>query len=60
MLFLLQLQVEPISKCNVSKYKSLLQSFVLVLKEEGVLALWKGHIPAQLLSITYGMVQVQK
>ncbi|XP_029159397.1 mitochondrial thiamine pyrophosphate carrier-like [Nylanderia fulva] len=52
-----QLQVEPISKCHVGKYRSILQAFLLILKEEGVSALWKGHIPAQLLSITYGTVQ---
>ncbi|RLU24974.1 hypothetical protein DMN91_003065 [Ooceraea biroi] len=52
-----QLQVEPISKHDVSKYKSVLQAFVLIPREEGISALWKGHVPAQLLSIVYGMVQ---
>ncbi|CAL1677855.1 unnamed protein product [Lasius platythorax] len=52
-----QLQVEPISKCHISKYTSVSQAFLLILREEGVFALWKGHIPAQLLSITYGTVQ---
>nr|XP_012221896.1 PREDICTED: mitochondrial thiamine pyrophosphate carrier [Linepithema humile] len=52
-----QLQVEPISKCHGSKYKSLPQAFLLILREEGIFALWKGHVPAQLLSIVYGMAQ---
>ncbi|XP_029658915.1 mitochondrial thiamine pyrophosphate carrier-like [Formica exsecta] len=52
-----QLQVEPISKCRISKYRSIPQAFLLILREEGISALWKGHIPAQMLSITYGMAQ---
>ncbi|KAL0115728.1 hypothetical protein PUN28_010928 [Cardiocondyla obscurior] len=52
-----QLQVEPISRSHTSKYKSVSQAFMLILKEEGPIALWKGHVPAQLLSITYGMTQ---
>lgn len=27
-------------------------------KEEGIKALWKGHLPGQLLSLTYGLTQV--
>ncbi|XP_076634974.1 mitochondrial thiamine pyrophosphate carrier [Colletes latitarsis] len=52
-----QLQVEPVSNHHVSKYKSLPQAFFLIFKEEGLFALWKGHVPAQLLSIVYGMNQ---
>ncbi|XP_015435545.1 PREDICTED: mitochondrial thiamine pyrophosphate carrier-like [Dufourea novaeangliae] len=52
-----QLQVEPITPHSVSKYHSLVQAFLMIFKEEGILALWKGHIPAQLLSIAYGMTQ---
>lgn len=55
----MQLQVEPITKNQASKYKSVLQAFLLILREEGISALWKGHLPAQLLSVTYGMSQVQ-
>ncbi|XP_012062607.1 PREDICTED: mitochondrial thiamine pyrophosphate carrier-like [Atta cephalotes] len=52
-----QLQVEPISTYHVSKYKSISQAVLLILREEGPTALWKGHVPAQLISITYGMGQ---
>ncbi|KAG6801519.1 mitochondrial thiamine pyrophosphate carrier [Apis mellifera caucasica] len=52
-----QLQVEPIANYHVSKYHSFLQAFYLILKEEGITAFWKGHIPAQLLSIVYGTTQ---
>lgn len=53
----LQLQVEPIAGNAVSKYKSLHQAAGLILHEESIKAFWKGHVPAQLLSISYGMVQ---
>lgn len=53
-----QLQVEPVSvKSPVSKYKSVTQAAALIVREEGVTALWKGHVPAQLLSIVYGAAQ---
>ncbi|OAD58648.1 Mitochondrial thiamine pyrophosphate carrier [Eufriesea mexicana] len=52
-----QLQVEPIANHHVSKYRSLLQAFYIIFKEEGIFAFWKGHVPAQLLSIVYGTSQ---
>ncbi|CAK9814547.1 Mitochondrial thiamine pyrophosphate carrier [Anthophora plagiata] len=52
-----QLQVEPINNHHVSKYRSVAQAFYLISKEEGIFALWKGHVPAQVLSIVYGMSQ---
>lgn len=53
-----QLQVEPISSANVnSKYKSFGQAVSMIIKEEGVTALWKGHMPGQVLSIVYGTTQ---
>ncbi|RNA37045.1 mitochondrial thiamine pyrophosphate carrier [Brachionus plicatilis] len=49
-----QVQYEPISKkSQLSKYKSLGQSLSTIIKEEGVLALWKGHLTGQLLSISF-------
>lgn len=53
-----QLQVEPISKnSSVSKYRSMTQATKLIIQEEGFAALWKGHVPAQVLSVLYGVVQ---
>ncbi|KAJ2944197.1 hypothetical protein O0L34_g18175 [Tuta absoluta] len=50
-----QLQLEPIDRG--SKYSSITQAISTIIKEEGVGALWSGHVPAQLLSISYGVVQ---
>ncbi|CAH4028854.1 unnamed protein product [Pieris brassicae] len=50
-----QLQLEPIQ--NGSKYSSLLQAISSIAREEGVSTLWSGHIPAQFLSISFGVVQ---
>lgn len=53
-----QLQVEPISSSNVnSKYKSFRQAVGMIIREEGLTALWKGHLPGQVLSIVYGTTQ---
>ncbi|XP_011311047.1 mitochondrial thiamine pyrophosphate carrier [Fopius arisanus] len=52
-----QLQVEPISHDHPSKYRSILQATRTIIKEEGIFSLWKGHAPAQLLSIAYGTAQ---
>ncbi|XP_041862729.1 mitochondrial thiamine pyrophosphate carrier [Melanotaenia boesemani] len=47
-----QLQIE-----REGKYQGLFQATRCIYAEEGVSAFWKGHIPAQLLSICYGAVQ---
>ncbi|XP_013398092.1 mitochondrial thiamine pyrophosphate carrier [Lingula anatina] len=53
-----QLQIEPIRRGSLqSKYQSILQATRKIVTEEGVKALWKGHMPAQVLSVTYGGVQ---
>ncbi|KAM5273348.1 mitochondrial thiamine pyrophosphate carrier [Ctenodactylus gundi] len=53
-----QLQVERLSHRDPNaKYHGILQACRQILKEEGPTAFWKGHIPAQLLSIGYGAVQ---
>uniref|UniRef100_A0A7E4VRD2 Mitochondrial thiamine pyrophosphate carrier n=1 Tax=Panagrellus redivivus TaxID=6233 RepID=A0A7E4VRD2_PANRE len=52
-----QLQEEPMKGRKRGKYTGLFQSIRLIIKEEGVTAFWKGHIPAQGLSAVYGLVQ---
>ncbi|XP_021915010.1 mitochondrial thiamine pyrophosphate carrier-like isoform X2 [Zootermopsis nevadensis] len=53
-----QLQVEPLNHtCKDAKYWSVTQAARRIVKEEGVPALWKGHVPAQVLSIMYGVLQ---
>ncbi|XP_074870959.1 mitochondrial thiamine pyrophosphate carrier isoform X2 [Carettochelys insculpta] len=53
-----QLQIEQISSKNpLAKYHGILQSMHRIFHEEGLTAFWKGHVPAQLLSISYGAVQ---
>ncbi|KAK3930655.1 Mitochondrial thiamine pyrophosphate carrier, partial [Frankliniella fusca] len=55
-----QLQVEPIKQLPNAKYWSVSQAFRRIIQEEGFKALWKGHVPAQVLSIIYGVAQVEK
>ncbi|XP_050718513.1 mitochondrial thiamine pyrophosphate carrier-like [Eriocheir sinensis] len=52
-----QLQVEPIAKRGGGLYQGLLQSTHTIVKTEGVSALWKGHVTAQALSVSFGLVQ---
>lgn len=52
-----QLQVEPISHQTTSKYRSIFQAVSLIFHEEGIKAFWKGHVPAQWLSVIYGVAQ---
>lgn len=56
-----QLQIEPVSSRSPGgKYWGVFQASRRILSEEGFSAFWKGHIPAQLLSICFGAVQVCK
>ncbi|XP_042562285.1 mitochondrial thiamine pyrophosphate carrier [Clupea harengus] len=57
-----QLQIEQVSSQGSSqrpqgKYWGLLQASRVIFTEEGLPAFWKGHVPAQLLSICFGAVQ---
>lgn len=52
-----QLQVEPIKANAQSKYHGMWQCTHTILREEGPTALWKGHVPAQALSVVFGAVQ---
>ncbi|KAL0270873.1 UNVERIFIED_CONTAM: hypothetical protein PYX00_008145 [Menopon gallinae] len=53
-LFQVSLQVDGKTS---RKYKSVTQAITLIIKEEGLPALWKGLVPAQILSIIFGAVQ---
>ncbi|TMS15616.1 Mitochondrial thiamine pyrophosphate carrier [Larimichthys crocea] len=53
-----QLQIESVSSQRpVGKYSGLFQASRCIYSEEGLSAFWKGHTPAQLLSICFGAVQ---
>ncbi|NXW15049.1 TPC protein, partial [Circaetus pectoralis] len=53
-----QLQIEQLSSRNPgAKYHGILQAVQRISQEEGLIAFWKGHVPAQLLSVGYGAVQ---
>ncbi|XP_061829434.1 mitochondrial thiamine pyrophosphate carrier [Nerophis lumbriciformis] len=53
-----QLQIESLSTARpTGKYSGLFQASRCIHTEEGLSAFWKGHVPAQLLSICYGAVQ---
>lgn len=53
-----QLQLEPIKASHpTAKYTSILHGTLCIFREEGLAAFWKGHVPAQMLSVVYGGVQ---
>lgn len=53
-----QLQIERVSSLRPEgKYWGLVQASRCILREEGLPAFWKGHVPAQLLSVCFGAVQ---
>ncbi|KAH8850538.1 Mitochondrial thiamine pyrophosphate carrier [Schistosoma japonicum] len=52
-----QLQMEPIEISRTSKYQGLIQAVRCISKEEGTIAFWKGHVPAQIQSMAFTSVQ---
>ncbi|KAH8410970.1 hypothetical protein KR222_004110 [Zaprionus bogoriensis] len=52
-----QLQVEPLVQSESSKYAGMLHAFKSIYVEEGLRGLWRGHLPAQAMSVTYAIVQ---
>ncbi|ERE69132.1 thiamine pyrophosphate carrier-like protein [Cricetulus griseus] len=53
-----QLQIERLCPSDPkAKYHGILQAIKQILQEEGPAAFWKGHVPAQILSVGYGAVQ---
>ncbi|XP_068770154.1 mitochondrial thiamine pyrophosphate carrier isoform X2 [Struthio camelus] len=54
-----QLQIEQLSSRNpLAKYHGILQAAQRIFREEGLVAFWKGHVPAQFLSVGFGAVQI--
>lgn len=53
----LQLQVEPVAAVTGARYTGTFQTLFAIFRDEGLNGLWKGHIPAQLLSVFYGLGQ---
>ena len=45
------------NKLDTRKYKTITQAVKLIIKEEGILALWKGNLPATIMYFVYGGVQ---
>ena len=53
-----QVQHEPIAKSShISKYTSIVQCIGSIVREEGMRALWKGHLTGQFLSGAYNYFQ---
>lgn len=53
-----QLQIERLCPSDPNaKYHGIFQAVKQILQEEGLAAFWKGHVPAQILSVAYGAVQ---
>lgn len=51
------MQEHPIKKTLFSKYHGLSHAVQTIWREESYVAFWKGHAPAQFLSVIFGLVQ---
>ncbi|CAG9540812.1 unnamed protein product [Cercopithifilaria johnstoni] len=52
-----QVQREPTFGKTKGRYRGIFQACSRIYKDEGLVAFWKGHVPAQGLSAVYGIVQ---
>ena len=52
------MQVEPTFGNSKGLYQNILQAIGTIIRKEGIASLWKGLIPGQVLTITYGAGQV--
>uniref|UniRef100_H2ZE17 Mitochondrial thiamine pyrophosphate carrier n=1 Tax=Ciona savignyi TaxID=51511 RepID=H2ZE17_CIOSA len=53
----IRFQLQPGTLQSELKYKGIIQAVKTIWKEESVYGFYKGHVPAQLLSMVYGGVQ---
>ena len=55
---LMSFQLQPESVRSQLKYNGIVQAVATMFREEGYRAFWKGHTPAQCLSMINGGLQV--
>nr|CAB3266171.1 mitochondrial thiamine pyrophosphate carrier-like [Phallusia mammillata] len=53
----IRFQLQPGTLAKQLKYTGIIQATRTIWKEEGLFAFWKGHVPAQFLSMIYGGMQ---
>ncbi|CAF0776890.1 unnamed protein product [Didymodactylos carnosus] len=53
-----ELQIEPLRPQNGSKYHGIFHAIKLIHREETFRAFWKGHVAAQILSVSYNVAQI--
>ena len=53
----LQVQLEPLTLSEKSKYTGIGQALSTIFKEEGIQGLWRGTVPGLLLTVPYPAVQ---
>jgi len=52
----IRFQLQNLESNGILKYRGVIKSGYNIVQHEGVTALWKGHVPAQMLSMAYGGV----